>query len=85
VIVVGGAKSNNTRELVSTCGRHCAQVHHVQTETDLRPDWFTTAVTVGITAGTSTPDDIIDRVEHQIRELAATPDDRTPAAAERRS
>jgi 4-hydroxy-3-methylbut-2-enyl diphosphate reductase len=70
VIVVGGARSNNTRELVKTCARHCSLVHHVETETDVRPEWFETAATVGLTAGTSTPDDVIDRVEHRIREIA---------------
>jgi 4-hydroxy-3-methylbut-2-enyl diphosphate reductase len=67
VIVVGGASSNNTRELVTTCRRYCSQVHHVQTEADLDPEWFLAAGTVGITAGTSTPDDVIDRVEAGIR------------------
>ena len=71
VIVVGGASSNNTRELVNTCSRHCSRVHHIQTECDLDPDWFLAAGTVGITAGTSTPDEIIDRVEERIRELSA--------------
>jgi 4-hydroxy-3-methylbut-2-enyl diphosphate reductase len=70
VIVVGGAHSNNTRELVNTCSRHCSQVHHVQTESDLRPEWFPAKSTVGITAGTSTPDDVIDRIDRRIRELA---------------
>ena len=67
VIVVGGASSNNTRELVNTCSRHCSRVHHVQTECDLDPDWFLTARTVGITAGTSTPDETVDRIEEWIR------------------
>jgi 4-hydroxy-3-methylbut-2-enyl diphosphate reductase len=71
VIVIGGEQSNNTRELVHTCSRHCAHVHHIQTESDLRPEWFTAAGTVGITAGTSTPDEIIDRVDQQIQALAA--------------
>ncbi|MEO8681602.1 MAG: 4-hydroxy-3-methylbut-2-enyl diphosphate reductase [Vicinamibacterales bacterium] len=70
VIVVGGAGSNNTRELVNTCRLHCAHVHHVQAEADLRREWFCGAGTVGLTAGTSTPDDVIDRVDQQIRELA---------------
>jgi 4-hydroxy-3-methylbut-2-enyl diphosphate reductase len=70
VIVVGGANSNNTRELVNTCSRHCSRVHHIQTESDLRPEWFFAADSVGLTAGTSTPDEVIDRVEHRIRELA---------------
>jgi 4-hydroxy-3-methylbut-2-enyl diphosphate reductase len=67
VIVAGGRTSNNTRELVKTCGRYCARVHQVQTEADLDPAWFRGARTVGITAGTSTPDDVIDRVEERIR------------------
>lgn len=71
VIVVGGASSNNTRELVNTCGQDCPRVHHVQTAADLRPEWFRAASTVGITAGTSTPDHVIDRVDQRIRELAA--------------
>jgi len=70
VIVIGGANSNNTRELVNTCRHECSRVHHVQTDLDLRPEWFREAQTVGITAGTSTPDDVIDRVDQRIRELA---------------
>jgi 4-hydroxy-3-methylbut-2-enyl diphosphate reductase len=69
VIVIGGETSNNTRELLKTCGRYCSRVYHVQTEADLSPEWFRDADTVGITAGTSTPDEIIDRVESQIQEL----------------
>jgi 4-hydroxy-3-methylbut-2-enyl diphosphate reductase len=70
VIVVGGQNSNNTRELVNTCSLHCSHVHHVQTESDLRAEWFLAARTVGITAGTSTPDGVIDRIEQHIRALA---------------
>lgn len=70
VIVIGGAHSNNTRELVDTCGRHCSRVHHVQSESDLRREWFAGAEIVGVTAGTSTPDDVVDRVDRQIRTLA---------------
>jgi 4-hydroxy-3-methylbut-2-enyl diphosphate reductase len=69
VIVIGGKTSNNTRELVKTCGRYCSRVHHVQTDADLSPEWFRDAHTVGITAGTSTPDQVIDRVAAQIAEL----------------
>jgi len=71
VVVVGGADSNNTRELVSTCAGHGAHVHHVQTDADVCAEWFQDAGTVGITAGTSTPDYIIDAVEQRIRWLAA--------------
>ena len=76
VIVVGGENSNNTRELVNTCRRHCPHVHHIQTEADIRSEWIAAAATVGVTAGTSTPDDVIDRVERRLRALASEP--RTP-------
>jgi 4-hydroxy-3-methylbut-2-enyl diphosphate reductase len=69
VVVIGGANSNNTRELVRTCSRDCSRVHHVQTELDLESEWFVAAGTVGLTAGTSTPDLVIDRVEDRIREF----------------
>ncbi len=70
VVVIGGAHSNNTRELVQTCGRYCRRVHHVQTEADLRAEWFTPTDTVGLTAGTSTPDGSIAAVEVWLRRLA---------------
>jgi 4-hydroxy-3-methylbut-2-enyl diphosphate reductase len=66
VIVVGGRSSNNTRELVKTCARYCARVHHVETDADVRAAWFDGANVVGLTAGTSTPDEVIDRVEARI-------------------
>jgi 4-hydroxy-3-methylbut-2-enyl diphosphate reductase len=70
VIVVGGANSNNTHELVNTSRRYCSRVHHVQTELDVRAEWVLGADVVGITAGTSTPDDVIDRVDQQIQGLS---------------
>jgi 4-hydroxy-3-methylbut-2-enyl diphosphate reductase len=66
VIVIGGAHSNNTRELVATCARFCRRVHHVQTANDLRAEWLDGAATVGLTAGTSTPDTVIDAVEQAL-------------------
>ncbi len=63
VIVIGGAHSNNTRELVKTCSQFCTRVHHVQTAEDLRKEWFCANETIGITAGTSTPAEVIRQVE----------------------
>jgi 4-hydroxy-3-methylbut-2-enyl diphosphate reductase len=70
VIVIGGAHSNNTRELVATCAKHCSRVHYVQTVADLRDTWFRPGDTVGLTAGTSTPDATINEVDIRLRELA---------------
>lgn len=71
VVVIGGAQSNNTRELVRACRRYCGRVVHVQTAADLREEWFAGARIVGITAGTSTPDASIDDVERWLNQLAS--------------
>jgi 4-hydroxy-3-methylbut-2-enyl diphosphate reductase len=67
VIVAGGRSSNNTRELVRTCARYCPHVYQVESDADVRPEWFERASVVGLTAGTSTPDEVIERVEARIR------------------
>jgi len=72
VVVIGGAFSNNTHELVRTCARFCARVHHIQTADDLQGHWFRTEDIVGLTAGTSTPDVLIAAAERKIRTIAAT-------------
>ena len=72
VIVIGGARSNNTHELVKTCSQFCARVHHIQTAVDLREEWFHADDTVGITAGTSTPDSTIAGVERRLHELVSS-------------
>lgn len=70
VVVAGGATSNNTRELCATCRRHCRRVFQVQGPDDLRREWFDGAQVAGLTAGTSTPDDVIDAVEARMKGIA---------------
>jgi 4-hydroxy-3-methylbut-2-enyl diphosphate reductase len=69
VIVVGGAQSNNTKELAATCRAVCAATYQVQTCQDLNPDWFSADNIVGVTAGTSTPDPVIAGVEAGIEAI----------------
>lgn len=71
VVVIGGAHSNNTHELVKTCSQFCGRVHHIQTADDLRAEWFQAEDTVGLTAGTSTPDRSILQVETCLQEFQA--------------
>ena len=81
VVVIGGAHSNNTQELVRVCSRYCSRVYHVQAAADLREEWFERAQTVGVTAGTSTPDASIDEVEQWLNQLAARRNLEQPAHA----
>ncbi|HSH17673.1 MAG TPA: bifunctional 4-hydroxy-3-methylbut-2-enyl diphosphate reductase/30S ribosomal protein S1, partial [Verrucomicrobiae bacterium] len=79
VVVIGGANSNNTRELVATCRKHCPRVVHIQTATDLVAGWFEPGDTVGLTAGTSTPDWIIEEVARGLQSLAEAVPEARPA------
>ena len=71
VLVIGGVNSNNTIELVKTSLEHCPRVYHVQTAAGLKREWFQEMDTVGITAGTSTPDTAIKEVERRLQQWAA--------------
>jgi 4-hydroxy-3-methylbut-2-enyl diphosphate reductase len=62
MVVVGGQHSNNTRQLVIRSRERGVLAHHVQSAADLQPQWFQAARTVGLTAGTSTPDSAIQEV-----------------------
>jgi 4-hydroxy-3-methylbut-2-enyl diphosphate reductase len=62
VIVVGGPDSNNSRKLTELARKLGRPAYQVANATELRPEWFTGARVVGLTAGTSTPDYIIEDV-----------------------
>lgn len=72
VVVVGGRHSHNTRRLAETCRGLCPRVHHVENATELDPGWFWHGDRVGLTAGTSTPDEEIEAVEAWLRARAGT-------------
>ena len=71
VIVVGGKNSNNTRELVRQCTEHGKPTYHVQSETDLKSEWFANLERVGLVAGTSTLDATLDAVERRMITLSS--------------
>ncbi len=68
IVVIGGTKSANTKHLWEIC-RESKPSYLVQGADDLDPAWFRDASVVGITAGASTPDYVIDEVETRIAEL----------------
>lgn len=67
VIAVGGRASANTRKLVQAAQEEGAAAFQVERLDDLCPEWFEGIQRVGITAGASTPDTVIDQVEERIR------------------
>jgi 4-hydroxy-3-methylbut-2-en-1-yl diphosphate reductase len=66
VVVVGGLRSNNTRELVARCRDRGVRAYHVQGAADLQAGWFVGTDAVGLTAGTSTLDETIADVRRAL-------------------
>ncbi len=62
MLVVGGKNSANTTQLAKLCESMSVATHHIETADELRPEWFGGVKRVGITAGASTPDWIIENV-----------------------
>jgi 4-hydroxy-3-methylbut-2-en-1-yl diphosphate reductase len=66
VVVVGGANSNNTRQLVALARELGTPAWQVQSADELCGEWFTNCRTVGLTAGTSTLDQTVEEVEQAL-------------------
>lgn len=62
MIVIGGRESSNTRKLFEIASSACARCAWIERADELRPERFADCVTVGITAGASTPSGIIEEV-----------------------
>ena len=65
VLVIGGKNSANTKRLYQTAQLHCKKAAYIQSAADIPNDFFRLS-SVGITAGASTPDRIIDEVEERL-------------------
>jgi (E)-4-hydroxy-3-methyl-but-2-enyl pyrophosphate reductase len=68
IVVIGGKKSANTKHLWEIC-RESKPAYLVNGADDVDPTWFQAASVVGVTAGSSTPDYVIDEVEARISAL----------------
>ena len=67
MIVIGGKSSSNTQKLYEICRRECKNTYYIQTLGDLDPDCVNSVRSVGITAGASTPNHIIEEVHTNVR------------------
>lgn len=67
MIVIGGSNSSNTQKLYEICKKECASTYYIQTLKDLDFEKFCCAGCVGITAGASTPNNIIEEVQTNVR------------------
>lgn len=67
MIVIGGKHSSNTRKLYEICSRECANTYFIQTLDDLHLELPKAVRLVGITAGASTPNKLIEEVQNYVR------------------
>ena len=68
-IVIGGYASANTAKLAELIRDKGITAHHIEEASELEPLWFLGRRHIGITAGTSTPQDVIEAVHRRVREL----------------
>ena len=67
MIVIGGKHSSNSRKLYEICQRECVHTYFIQTLDDLHLDLPKAVRLVGITAGASTPNKLIEEVQNNVR------------------
>ena len=71
VFVIGGKNSSNTTKLYEICKKECPKSYHIENVKELDESLLEdeSVKTIGITAGASTPDWIINEVISKIKEL----------------
>ena len=67
MIVIGGRSSSNTQKLFEICKMECENTYYIQTLDDLDLTKLKSIDNVGITAGASTPNNIIEEVHKNVR------------------
>ncbi len=67
MLVIGGRQSSNTQKLYEICKKECENTYYIQTLVDLDSEMFRSSSCVGITAGASTPNKIIEEVSEHVR------------------
>ncbi|MDD3324159.1 MAG: 4-hydroxy-3-methylbut-2-enyl diphosphate reductase [Sulfurospirillaceae bacterium] len=69
MIVIGGKNSSNTKQLYAISQEYCNHSYLIESEKELKKEWFFDKQLCGITAGASTPDWIIEKIIGKISEI----------------
>jgi 4-hydroxy-3-methylbut-2-enyl diphosphate reductase len=82
VLVVGAPESSNSNRLVELAAKGGARSHLVQSADDIEPDWLRGVSCVGVTAGASAPELLVEQVVERLRTLGADRVDSLPEVDE---
>ena len=69
MLVIGGADSSNTNKLCDVCREACPRTYRIETADDIPTEIIGTLYKIGITAGASTPDGIIEEVKTKMADI----------------
>ena len=72
MLVVGGRNSANTSRLATLCKEQGKPTHHIEVADEIMADWVKGAEKIGVTAGASTPDWVLEAVLKKLQELGGT-------------
>jgi (E)-4-hydroxy-3-methyl-but-2-enyl pyrophosphate reductase len=69
--IIGGKHSSNSIKLLAVCQEQCEQSFLIETEAEINPQDLSGAQRVGVTAGASTPNWLIDQVVKRLHDIGA--------------
>lgn len=78
--IIGGRHSSNSRKLLAVCAEQCAKSFLIETEDEINPEDLRGAKRVGLTAGASTPNWLIEKVNVRLKEIGAAMDQKMALA-----
>jgi 4-hydroxy-3-methylbut-2-enyl diphosphate reductase len=67
MVVVGGRNSANTTRLATLCRESGKPTYHIEVADEIRPEWLSGVNAVGVTAGASTPDWVVEAVLERLK------------------
>jgi 4-hydroxy-3-methylbut-2-enyl diphosphate reductase len=73
ILAIGGRKSSNTARLAEVGNSMGVTSQHIERPEDIAPEWLEQATVIGITAGASTPDDVIEAVVAELARRGVIP------------
>jgi 4-hydroxy-3-methylbut-2-enyl diphosphate reductase len=82
VLVVGSPTSSNSNRLREVAEKYGTKAYLIEGAEDLDPQWLKNTASVGITAGASAPESLVQKLLLAVKELGASSVRRLPGAEE---